>query len=192
MEYACLSDVMLVKLLKADDSAAFREIYNRYWYVMFNTGKRKLYTAEVAEEIIQDIFTDLWERRSTVQIDHLKGFLFGALKFQIFNHIRRQLVQKEYEKYSQNAHPFYDHHTENLLAYEDLFQAIENAIEQLPEKTRTIFRMSRLENHSVREIAAKLNIPERTIEYHLTQSLRALRKNLKEFVSFIWVILIPF
>lgn len=184
MDYACLSDTMLVKLLRADDAAAFREIYNRYWLVLFNTAKRKLYAVEVAEEIIQDIFSDLWERRGTLEVDHLKSYLFGALKFQIFNYIRSQLVQREYERHNASTFTDLDCQTENLLAFEDLFKAIESAIEQLPEKTRSIFRMNRLENYSVKEISVMMKISERTIEYHLTQSLRKLRNSLKEFVTF--------
>jgi RNA polymerase sigma-70 factor (family 1) len=183
MDYTYLSDSVLVKLLKAENSVAFREIYNRYWLVLFNTAKRKVYSAEIAEEIIQDIFTDLWERRGKVEIDNLKSYLFGALKFQIFNHIRNQLVQRDYENYSLKTNSIHDCQTENLLAYEDLLTAIESSIMRLPEKTRSIFRLNRLENRSVMEISVQLNIPERTIEYHLTQSLRLLRRELKEFVS---------
>lgn len=192
MEYASLSDSLLVKLLKIGDEASFREIYNRYWYILFNTAKRKLYSPEIAEELIQDIFTDLWARKESLEIDHLKSYLFGALKFQVFNQIRSRLVQEAYEKYSLTNYSAHDRHTENLLAYEDLFNAIENAIKQLPEKTRSIFRLNRLENHSVKEISVLLHIPERTIEYHLTQALRLLRNYLKEFVSLSLAFLVSF
>ncbi|MFC5411103.1 sigma-70 family RNA polymerase sigma factor [Larkinella bovis] len=183
MEYSVLSDAVLVNYFQNGNEEAFQAIYRRYWHPLFVVARRKLDSQENAEELIQDLFVDLWERRRTVQIDELKKYLFGAVKYKILNHIKALLIRQKYEHFRNATLSDFDCHTEELLAYEDLNKAIEVGIAQLPLKTRQIFQLNRLENQSVRQISASLRIPERTVEYHIMQSLRTLRLHLKDYVS---------
>ncbi|GAB3908687.1 RNA polymerase sigma-70 factor [Larkinella knui] len=183
MEYTVLSDAALVKLLQTGDDEAFQAIYRKYWQPLFRVARKKLYSQENAEELIQDLFVDLWERRETIQIDELEKYLFGAVKYKILNHIKALLIRQKYENFKNTGLTDYDCETEDFLAYEDLSKAIELGIAHLPDKTRQIFRLNRMENQSVRQISASLCIPERTVEYHITQSLRTLRFHLKEYVG---------
>lgn len=183
MKYSVLSDVVLVKLLQAGDGAAFQAIYRKYWQPLFAMARKKLCSQENAEELIQDLFVDLWERRETIQIEDLKKYLFGAVKYKILNYIKALLIRQKYENLKNGGLPELDHCTEDQLAYEDLNKALERGISHLPHKTRQIFRLNRLENQSVRQISASLSIPERTVEYHIMQSLRTLRSHLKEYVG---------
>jgi RNA polymerase sigma factor (sigma-70 family) len=125
----------------------------------------------------------LWERRETNQIEDLKKYLFGAIKYKILNHIKALLIRQKYENFKNATLADFDCQPEELLAYEDLNKALEKGIAHLPDKTRQIFRLNRLENQSVRQISASLCIPERTVEYHIMQSLRRLRSHLKEYVG---------
>lgn len=73
--------------------------------------------------------------------------------------------------------------TESSLTFHELSQAIEKAIATLPEKTRQVFRLSRFDHLSIREIATNLNISEKAVEYHITQSLKTLRFYLKDYLD---------
>lgn len=182
-DYSLLSDVLLVKLLRTDDKEAFQEIYKRYWHVLFVVARRKLYSQEAAEEVVQDLFTTIWSRRVDAQIVDLKKYLFSSVKYLIINAIKSKIVRQEYESHTSATRSLdTTHHTEEELAYRDLYSAIEAGLLQLPDKTQRIFRLNRLENQSVREIAISLNLPERTVEYHITQALRALRLHLREYM----------
>ena len=183
MEYSVLSDAVLAKLLQTGDEEAFQAIYRKYWHPLLVVARKKLYSQENAEELIQDLFVDLWERRETIQIEELKKYLFGAVKYKILNHIKALLIRQKYENFKNADLSDCDYHTENLLAYEDLNKALELGIAHLPDKTRQIFQLNRLENQSVRQISLQLSIPERTVEYHIMQSLRTLRFHLKEYVG---------
>ncbi|MFD1144494.1 RNA polymerase sigma-70 factor [Larkinella insperata] len=169
--------------MQAGDTAAFQTIYRRYWQPLFAVARKKLYSEENAEELIQDLFVDLWERRETLQIEDLKKYLFAAVKYKVLNHIKALLIRQKYETSTNRDGAELDFQTEDLLAYEDLNKALEQGIAHLPHKTRQIFRLNRLENQSVRQISASLSIPERTVEYHIMQSLRRLRSHLKEYVE---------
>ncbi|WP_128544575.1 sigma-70 family RNA polymerase sigma factor [Larkinella soli] len=181
-EYGTLSDGLLVILLQKGDHGAFREIYLRHWHPLLVMARRKLQSQEVAEELVQDLFVDLWERRQTARIDELRNYLFGAVKYKVLNEIRSRLQQSRFQQQAGASLPEADHRTEEMLAYEELSDAVRSSIALLPEKTQLIFRMNREENQSVRQIAHRLQVPERTVEYHLTQSVRALRLHLKDFV----------
>lgn len=190
-DYANLSDALLVKLLKADDAEAFQEIYRRYWHMLFVMARRKLYSQENAEEIVQDLFASIWSRRTDTQIEDLKRYLFSSAKYLIINNIKSKIARQEYESQTASTSTSdITRRTEEDLAYRDLHRAIEDGLLRLPKKTQHIFRLNRLENQSVREISVLLSIPERTVEYHITQSLRSLRLHLRDYLLSILLVFI--
>lgn len=188
MEYKLLSDELLMKLLLVGDGGAFEEIYRRYFNKLLRTAQFKIQSKEIAEELLQDLFISLWEKRDKIVIENLEAYLSTSLKYLIINHIRRQILQDRFIEYAANKNEPAETVDESI-AFNELSIAIEKSIEKLPEKTRQIFTLNRLEYKSVKEISEQLSIPERTVEYHITQGLRTLRVNLKEFMILEWAVL---
>lgn len=182
MEYKILSDELLVKLLRVGEQDAFEEIYRRYWQKLLRSAQFKIRSKETIEEILQDLFISLWEKREKVLIENLEAYLNTSLRYLIINQIKKHILQEKFVEYSLKKNELTDDVDESV-AYNELSVAIEKAIEQLPEKTQQIFRLNRLEYKSVKEIAVLLETPERTIEYHITQALKALRIHLREFIA---------
>ena len=182
MEYKILSDELLVKLLRVGEQDAFEEIYRRYWQKLLRSAQFKLRSKETIEEILQDLFISLWEKREKVLIENLEAYLNTSLRYLIINQIKKQILQEKFVEYSLKKNELTDDVDESV-AFNELSIAIEKAIEQLPEKTQQIFRLNRLEYKSVKEIALLLETPERTVEYHITQALKALRIHLREFIA---------
>jgi len=185
MQETLVTDIELINSLAEGDESAFQEIYRRYWYKLYSVAARKAELEEDAEEIVQDIFVDLWERRGQVQILELNKFLFTAVKYKILNHIRTKMIRQQYSQETVRTTAEEHSSTEEELALTDLREALASGIAQLPAKSGEIFRLNRLEGLPVKEIALRLQIPERTIEYHITQSLRVMRVHLKDFILFI-------
>jgi RNA polymerase sigma-70 factor (ECF subfamily) len=182
MEYKILSDELLVKLLRVGEQDAFEEIYRRYWQKLLRSAQFKLRSKETIEEILQDLFISLWEKREKVLIENLEAYLNTSLRYLIINQIKKQILQEKFVEYSLKKNELTDDVDESV-AFNELSVAIEKAIEQLPEKTQQIFHLNRLEYKSVKEIAVLLETPERTVEYHITQALKALRIHLREFIA---------
>lgn len=182
MEYKILSDELLVKLLRVGEQEAFEEIYRRYWQKLLRSAQFKIRSKETIEEILQDLFISLWEKRERVMIENLEAYLNTSLKYLIINQIKKQILEEKFVEYSLKKNELTDDVDESV-AFNELSVAIEKAIGQLPEKTQQIFRLNRLEYKSVKEISVLLDTPERTIEYHITQALRALRIHLREFIT---------
>jgi len=182
MEYQLLSDELLVKLLRVDDEGAFREIYKRYLKLLTKAALNKLKSNEEAEEILQETFLQLWEKRTTQNIDNLKAYLFASLKYQIIDHYKAQILAERYADFifSKDLQP--ENSSESAVNFQEIILLFEKTLCDLPQKTSQIFRLSRLENKTTREISEVLHVPERTVEYHITQSLKLLRFQLKDFL----------
>lgn len=178
-----LTDEMLVKLLKASDEKAFKIIYERYWKSIYLTALKKLRSAHIAEELTQSLFVNIWERREKSSIINISSYLSSAIKYKIINYIEsRYSSQGVIDEDMSDL--MTDNSTEDNILLSDLILTISNALQQLPVKTREVFKLSRFDHFSVREIASKMNLSEKAVEYHVTQSLKLLRIELKDFMVF--------
>ena len=189
MEYSLLSDEILIKLLKANDETAFKQIYNRYWKPLYKKVYLKIRRHEVAEEIVQNVFVKLWENRITSAILNLENYLQTAVKYQVINYFKFLLNKEKYLKNIKEKYPeTEDTAATNLLVHE-INNIIDKAIHELPEKTQIIFNLSRNESYTIKQISESMHLSEKAVEYHISKSLTQLRFYLKELVSFILVLI---
>jgi RNA polymerase sigma-70 factor (ECF subfamily) len=180
----------LLLALQNGDAEAFTAIYKAYWYDMFLVANRKLQNKEVAEEIVQDIFLRLWRERGTLRIQNLNYYLFAAVRYEVIDHIRGKGPVIEYlDHYQFDIH---DLNTENQLALDELLRVIDEGLHVLPEKTREIFRLHKLEYWPVARLARHFGLSEKAVEYHLTKSVRLVRSHLKEVMVLLLSVLAPF
>ena len=191
MEYQLLSDELLVKLLRVDDRGAFEEIYRRFWKLLFKTAQYKYQDTETIEELLQEVFLSLWEKRAIQTIENLSAYLHSSLKYQLIDQYKRQLLAEKHRDFVLAKTWMAQQSEQTDLDFQEIMRIFEQAMQQLPEKTRQIFTLSRLEYKTTREIAETLNMPERTIEYHITQSLKLLRVALKDFLTIAIILLLP-
>ena len=168
--------------LRQGDEQAFREIYERFWLMLYRLAYKKLGSREEAEEIVQDIYTTLWVKRATAHIERLAPYLVTAVKYRVIDKIRAEQTQVRYHIATQDALSELDRSTEHHLAATDLSDALAVSVERLPAQTREVFRLSRGEHRTVAEIAERLHLSPKTVEYHLTKALKVLRMDLKDFL----------
>jgi len=189
--YITLSDDSLLSAFKSGNVAAFEEIYKRFWRKLFVVAYKKLHSKEVAEELTQTIFVSLWERRTELEIVGLENYLFTAIKYKIIDYIDAIIVKDRIFNNIKNSDIQYaNSDAEATIAVKEIKEAIEKALEELPEKTQTIFKLSRFENFTIKEIAFQMNMNEKAVEYHITQSLKTMRIHLKDFIVTASVIII--
>ena len=168
-------DPQLLERLGSDDPQAFEDIYRRYWKQLYDFAHSKTRDADVSQEIIQELFVTLWEKRHSLQVKKLQSYLFTSVRNRIIDHFKDRAFAglDTVDPLSEPEYP---------LFLDELEQAMQHAVGQLPEKTRKIFMLNRLEGNNVRQIASLLGMPERTVEYHITQAMRTLKTLLKEFI----------
>lgn len=183
------SDTELVALLQQDELSAFIEIYNRYWDRLFNAAYKRIKDHEACEEIVQDVFTNFWSKREgLVLTTGLSNYLFTAIRNQVIDHYRKQVIRNNF-RFSKTDQE-YDNSNEQTVLLRDLQQHIEDLVDLLPDKCKSVYRLSRIENRSNKEIAILLNISEKTVEGHLTKALKQLRLNLSDFLALLIFILL--
>lgn len=175
-------DADLVQALGKGSAAAFAEIYERYWHDLYEAAYRKLGAPEPAEEVVHDVLAALWQRRQQLAVGHLKSYLLGAARYRIIDALRARLAHAGYLDHQRAHRPSIDHGTENTLAANDLSAALLAGLRQLPAHTQAVFRLSRFEHLTVPEIAGRLHLSPKTVEYHLTRALKLLRVRLRDFV----------
>ena len=180
-----LSEKDLLHQLSQDNVGAFKDIYDHYWHKMYLTALKKTQSNDVAEELVQEIFSKIWERRHNLNIENLETYLFTALKYAVISHIRTVIKSRQNENIDIYADTFTTNNDENPQSTWDLQTALDTALRFLPDKTRLIFEMSRYEEMPHREIASQLDISEKAVEYHITQALKLLRVQLKDFMPLI-------
>lgn len=181
--YSTLPDEMLGRLLFTGDAKAYEAIYRRYWRSLFSIATWKTNSQVAAEEMVQELFLRLWENRQKNLIENPEAYLKTALRYSVIGFIKAKLAntQAELGEASEQAA---DQLADTGVGLTELSAALENALNMLPQKTRLVFQMSRFEQRSTSEIASQLGLTDRAVEYHITQSLRLLRFQLKDYLAY--------
>lgn len=176
------SDHELLSLLKEDSDTAFTQIYYQYWKLLFAIAASKLENTADAEEIVQEIFTDLWRRRHEIKIEQsLKAYLAAAVKFQVYTFMARKHQESQRQAYSPSP-DILATSPEDLLRRKELQEQLYDITQQLPEKCRLVYQLSREAGLSNKEIAATLSISEKTVENQMTKALKRLKLAFRSFL----------
>jgi RNA polymerase sigma-70 factor (family 1) len=182
-DFTSFSDNELLAMLNRQDEHAFNELYNRYWEKLFNAAYKRLKNAEAAEEVVQDLFTDLWLRRETLSIrQELPVYLFSAVKYLVIKQINKTAAKTSVIYNRAAIFQDSDNSTEEWLIANDLKSHLQSRVELLPVKCREIYHLSREEHQSNKAIAQQLNISEKTVENQITKALKRLRASLNNFL----------
>jgi len=178
-----LSDRELTDLLTEGNERAFSEIYERYWKKLFTIAANKTASLEEAEEIVQDIFISLWERRYTIEITTTLGaYLAVSVKYKVIKILAKRSQHDKYTNYNLTFVNEKVNSTEEWLEFEELKSRLEALVSALPEKCQLVYRRSRDEGLSQKQIAEEFNISEKTVEAHIGKALKALRAGLGQIL----------
>ena len=181
LNYCTLDNEQLVQGFQSGDMRAFKEIYNRYWLKLYSLAYTQTGIKEEAEDLIHNLFESLWKKRSELAIRNLTTYLITSVKYLSIAYIRSQINIRKYNEYLIFQEIEKTTNTEDIINYSDLQMAVEKAMKTLPEKTLEVFRMSRFENKSVKDIAQYLNLSEKAVEYHITKSLKVMKEHLRAY-----------
>jgi len=171
------SDILLLQLLKKGDDKAFTSIYNKYWEKLLFIAGIRFHDLAMAEEMVQDVFLDLWRRREALEVvGNLEHYLAVSMKYKVINAQAKLKRSREYQRYAQQNITQQHNNTEDWLSFQDLKSRLEKHVSALPEKCRITYQLSREEGLSQKEIAARLQVSEKAVEANLSRAVKTLRK----------------
>jgi RNA polymerase sigma-70 factor (family 1) len=179
-----LSDDELIQILKNGEEQAFTELYNRYWKKLFTAAANKLQHLEEAEDIVQQVFVSIWNRREELEIhSSVSSYLAVAVKYRVLKHLNSRFKHKHFSDIAAEEViiELADDSTQEWLEYNEVNRRLQQVIDALPEKCRLVYEMSRIEGRSHKEIAATMDLSEKTIEWYITKALKSIRTGLKIF-----------
>jgi len=177
------SEVQLVFRIKNGDVVAFKELFYGYCQPLIRFALRFIREVDSAEDLVQEVFFKVWSNRQ--QLDpklSIKSYLYTAVRNLALNQIRhQQVIQKAHEKLQHS--PYHPPTPEELLDANQIELAVMQTIDELPEKCRLIFTMSRFDNLTYAEIADILELSIKTIETQMGRALQHLRKKLNHLLQ---------
>lgn len=173
-----VSESDLLYLLSQGDEWAYSEIYKQFAETLIEYTESKLGSYDDAQDIVHDLFTDLWNKKRTLNVrDGLRGYLFGAARYMVINRIRKNIVRGDYAEQEGRKGEWQQSFEPELLARE-LERTVDMYLKKLPLKTQNIFRKSRIQHKTNKEIAEELNISEQTVKNQISIALKHLRDKL--------------
>lgn len=183
MEKLLHTEKELVKKLKEGDSFAFEVLFYKYRNKVKGFAV-KIVPAQVdPEEIVQEVFVKLWLKKEAVDPGKdFQSYLFSIAKHLVLDHLKSAVNRKLYfvgEHFQQDL--LIEEGQENALQ-EDAEEKLQRLIDEIPERRREIFRLSRFEGLSYKQIAERLNISENTVDSQIRNALAFLRKEFRKFI----------
>lgn len=170
------SESELIVLMKEGRREAFNEIYERYWLKLYIAAVRRLRSKDDAKDLVQDFFISFWMKRDTLIINSsLSSYLFAAIKYKVINQIQSNIVKRNYLNSLNESLIDYDNSTNETISKNDLEVFIDQKVSSLSPKVKEVFELSRKENLSINEIAAKLHTSDQTVKNQLSKALKILK-----------------
>lgn len=168
-----------VSALKMGDRSAFEYIYYCSVTRLYTFARKMVHNEDDAEEIVQEVFVKLWERRQFLDpAQNINGYLFRIAKNIVYNKARHQVHELAYGKYL-SGNEGTGNATEEQINYEELSHLLEEAFTTMPPTRKQVFVMSRIEGLSNSEIAQRLQTSNSNIENHINKALHDIRRKLE-------------
>lgn len=179
------SDSEMLRLLALGDERAFQTLFERYWDAVYSTSLALTKSAAIAEDIAQDVFTILWEKRATLpEVSRLEGYLFITARNLIYSRLRKLASGDAYRQYVlQFLHEGGAQQADHAAEFRELEQCVLTAIRQLPPQQQRAFTLSRFEGMRHEEIATTMGVSRITIKSYIVQAIASLRKALSNHPS---------
>lgn len=185
MPNTSLSDFELWNEIRNDSDIAFKELFDRYWIRLYKTANQYLKDKEASEEVVHDVFLNIWTRRNTLDITSFPNFLLTAIRYQVYNRMRAAKLSLVFLADDVSTNNRYDiNDGEIKIEEQELQLELHECLNKLPKRCQEIFHMSRMNNLSNQEISVQLGISKKSVENQITFALKHIRKCFKYIALF--------
>jgi RNA polymerase sigma-70 factor (ECF subfamily) len=176
-------------LVSRDKMSGHEILFRNYFKPLVVYATRIIGDANEAEDVVQEVFLNLWNTRSYIsKDDDMTSYLFVAVKNGCLKKVRHEKVKHRYENYMKySVSPTDNPH--HYMMLKEIEQCIDETLEGMPQRTQDIFLLSRYEKKKYKEIAVKMDISIKTVELHISKVLVALRDKLKHYLTVVLILI---
>lgn len=186
------TDMDLVERLQNNEEVALTIIYKEYWEIMYLAAYNLVKDKSVCEDIVQEVFISLWQRRAKLEIKvSLKSYLYTSTVYKVYDHFNKNKKMLKGELFGNFENKIETSNPESKLMHQELVSYLDSIIDSLPTKCKEVYRLSRENMLTNKEIAEQLDISQRTVEGHISKALKILKESLGvavtiEFILFFY------
>ena len=186
--YHLSEEVYLTRLVNADRDA-FAFFYEKYSPALHQKLNKMVKIAEIADELLQDVFLKVWIKKDTIDIERpFKAWLYTIAQNTVYDYYRKLAQDKKMQDHLIHTFATFYNQTEDYIYDKERTAVLNEAIDQLPPQRREIFRLCKLEEKSYKEVAEQLNISVSTVSNQLVHATKAVKDHVffhsKEFLVF--------
>ena len=167
----------ILSALAQDDEASLEKLFNHYYPRLFNFSKSILKLEDGIDDILQEVFVKIWKNRKNINsAATFNSYIFIITRNLLLNELRRQLSFQNTKEEVKRLSLANEYSLSEQIDYQELKEKIDAFVEELPDRQKEVFLLSRSEGLSHKEIAEKLGIKPKTVEYHITLAIRYLKE----------------
>ncbi len=171
------TDEELFQRIKKDDAKALKFLFEKYFSPLTRFAWTFVKDISGAEEVVSDIFLNVWVKRKNIEItSRVKTYLYTAVKNQSLNYLKKNRIHLEDIETVVEQIPASEWHAERLIMDAELEREVNRLLQQLPRQRRLIFRMSRLDGLSYKEIAEILSLSISTVQNQMVAAVKFLSR----------------
>ncbi len=174
-----------IRRIRDGDERAFERLFMTYYSSLVNFAFSYVRCPHRAEGVVQEVFVDCWERKD--QLDpsqNIKTYLFQSVKYQSLDILKHKEVKNRYrDELMSRKEPERQPEFQEKSADEDFVNAVQEAIEELPERAQQVYVLHRKEGLTYKEIAQVMEISPKTVESQMSRALKLLRNRLDKYIS---------
>jgi RNA polymerase sigma-70 factor (family 1) len=180
--FVSYSDEELMQEIKADNMFAFDVLYKKYSKKLYKFGYSILKSKEETENLIQDVYLNLWENRHKVEKDSsVKSYVFTITYNSAISVIRKKAKESQFVEYLKSLQQINIEPVNVELEYNELTKKLDEIVKALPQRQKEVYLMHKVDGLKYSEIAERLHISVNTIENHMSRALKTIRKKLGNY-----------
>lgn len=174
-------ETLYLKIVFEDNHVAFKELFFEFYPSLCVFAGRYISSSETCEDIVQEVFLNIWKNRKVLNIhSSFRNFLVTSVRNRCTDYLRKE---SSHTKYLENFSDSYSTEIpDQIYTIKELEEMIQVALGKLPKNIQLAFKMSRSEQMTYNEIAAEMNLSIKTIERYISQALKVLREELKDYL----------
>jgi RNA polymerase sigma-70 factor (ECF subfamily) len=176
-----ISDTDLVHHVRNGEKGAYQILFERYAPKIYSFAFSYLKNKADAEELVQDVFLKIWEKRETLDVSrNIKSFIFKIAVNTIYDFIRHKNIESVFKDFARENYEFHSNNTWDTVVFKEMQATLNQLVVKMPEQRKKIFQLSKIKGFTNDEIANKLGISKRTVENQLYRAVLYLKEHLKD------------
>jgi len=181
------SDKQLLQRMADSERQAFTLLYRRYWEELFITAARALRRKEEAADVVQDVFLSLWHRRNDLDVQvSLSVYLHTSVRYKCIHYVEKNITRRDYLiQFAESVRSSASKSAEINLQLKEIEQTVNKTVAKMPAKMQEVYKLSRQQHLSYKEISDSMSISVETVKKHIHHALHLIRKDLLPYLFII-------